>query len=68
LEHVQIHDTGNGFKVVKLFLKHPVYNNPSCKWVMRLFTLLLGCHVLCDVFVEAEERVQHRVCSSTNYG
>ena len=24
LEHVQIHDTGNGFKVVKLFLKHPV--------------------------------------------
>jgi len=24
LEHVQIHDTGNGFKIVKLFLKHPV--------------------------------------------
>ena len=25
LEHVQIHDTGNGCTVVKLFLKHPVY-------------------------------------------
>jgi hypothetical protein len=25
LEHVQIHDTGNAFKFVKLFLKHPVY-------------------------------------------
>ena len=25
LEHVQIHDTGKTFKVVKLFLKHPVF-------------------------------------------
>jgi len=25
LEHVQIHDSANAFKVVKLFLKHPVY-------------------------------------------
>jgi len=25
LKHVQIHDTGNGRLVVKLFLKHPVY-------------------------------------------
>jgi len=25
LEHVQIHDTGNGRQVVKLFLKHPVF-------------------------------------------
>jgi len=30
LEHVQIHDTGKTFKVVKLFLKHPVQILP---WV-----------------------------------
>jgi len=33
LEHVQIHDTGKTFKVVKLFLKHPVHIyvfRPNC--------------------------------------
>jgi len=30
LEHVQIHDSANAFKVVKLFLKHPV-----CKYSAR---------------------------------